>query len=133
MIEQIIVDHKLLPQITKEIEKKAGAEAVAWNVATEMTNKVMELEQTKEKNRAEIESHDRDIASWKAQIKELQAKIFESKKRKDELLKFDDTSMAKELDFGMEFVKKARKLEVELTTLRSKISICEKRLELHKA
>lgn len=67
----------------------------------------MELEQAKEKNRAEIESHDCDIASWEAQIKELHAKIFEAKKRKDEILKFDDTSMDKELYFGMEFVEKA--------------------------
>lgn len=55
----------------------------------------MELEQTKEENKAEIKSHDRDIASWEAQIKELQAKIYEAKKRKGELLKFDDTSMTK--------------------------------------
>lgn len=69
----------------------------------------MELEQTKEKNRVEIESHDHDITSWEAQIKELQAKISEAKKSKGELLKFHDTSMAKELDFGLEFVEKARK------------------------
>lgn len=75
MIEQIIVDHKLLPQITKEIEKKVDAEVDAWDAATELTNKAMELEHTKEKNKAEIKSHDRDIASWEAQIKELHAKI----------------------------------------------------------
>ena len=69
----------------------------------------MELEQTKEKNRAEIESHDCDIGYWEAQIKELKTKISEAKKCKGEILKFDDTSMAKELDFGLEFVEKARK------------------------
>ena len=45
----------------------------------------MELEQTKEKNWVEIESHDCDIASWEAQIKELHAKISEAKKHKGEL------------------------------------------------
>ena len=40
--------------------------------------------------------------------------------------------MAKELEFGMEFVEKARKLESELILLRSKQSSCEKRLELLK-
>lgn len=132
MIEQIVTDHKLLPHITKEIEKKACVEAAAWDAATESTNKVMELEQTKAKNKAEIESHDRDIASWEAQIKEMQAKISGAKKRKDGLLKFDDASMDKELDFGLEFVEKARTLEAELTTLRLKRSLCEKRLEFHK-
>lgn len=63
----------------------------------------------------------------------MQAKISGAKKRKDELLKFDDTSMAKELDFGPEFVEKARTLEAELITLWSKRSLCEKRMELHKA
>lgn len=104
---KIVIDHKLLPHITKEIEKKAGAEAAAWDVATESTNKVMELEQTKAKKKAEIKIHDRDIASWEAQIKELQAKIAGAKNCKDELLKFDDASMAKEIDFGLEFVEKA--------------------------
>lgn len=52
MIEQIVIDHKFLPQITKEIEKKVGTEAAAWDTVTELTNKVIELEQTKEKNRA---------------------------------------------------------------------------------
>ena len=86
----------------------------------------MELEQTKAKNKEEIESHDHDIASWEAQIKELQAKISGVKKRKDEILKFDDSSMANELDFGLEFVKKAQTLEEELTTLQSKRSLGEK-------
>lgn len=63
MIEQIVVDHKLLPQITKEIENKFGVEVAAWDTATELTNKAMEVEQTKDKNKAEIEIHDRDIAS----------------------------------------------------------------------
>lgn len=106
MIEQIVVDHKLLPQITEEIEKKVGVEPTAWDTATESTNKALEQEQTKEKNKAEIEDHDRDIAYWEAQIKELHAKISEARKRKGEILKFDDTSMAKELDFGLEFVEK---------------------------
>lgn len=106
MIEQVVVDHKLLPQITKEIKKKVGAEATAWDASIESTNKVMELEQTKEKNRAEIESHDRDIASQKEQKKELQAKISEAKKRKGEILNSDDTSMAKELDFGLKFIER---------------------------
>lgn len=104
MIEQIVIDHKSLPQITKEIEKKAGDEAAAWDAVTELTKKVIELEQTKAENKAEIESHDRDVASWEAQVKELQVKISRAKKCKDELLKFDDASMAKELDFGLEFI-----------------------------
>lgn len=132
MIEQVIEDNKLLPQITKEIEQKSGVEATAWDATSEFTNKALELEETKKKNQAEIENHDCGIASWEVQIRELQAKITEAKECKDELLKFDDASMAKDLDFGLEFVEKARQLEAELTTLRLKQSLCEKRLELHK-
>lgn len=47
MIDQVVADHKLLPQLTGEIEKKSGFEAAAWDVATESTNRAMELEQTK--------------------------------------------------------------------------------------
>lgn len=120
MIDQVVEDHKLLTQITKEIEQKTGSEAAAWDATTKSTNKAMELEQTKQKNQEEIEGHDRDINSWRKQIRELQAKIFEVEKRKNELLKFDDASIAKEIKFGMQFVEKARKLESELILLRSK-------------
>lgn len=75
MIDQAVEDHKLLPQITREIEQKAGFEAVTWDASTESTNKDMELEHTKQKNKVEIEGHDCDIASWRKQIRELQAKI----------------------------------------------------------
>lgn len=51
MIDQAVVDHKLLPQLTVEIEKKSGSEVAAWNASTESTNKVMELEKTKQKNK----------------------------------------------------------------------------------
>lgn len=92
----------------------------------------MELEQTKQKNKEEIEGHDHDIASWRKHIRELQAKISETEKCKNELLKFDDALMEKELEFGIEFVEKACKLESELILLRSKRSLCEKLLELLK-
>lgn len=65
---------------------------------------MLKLEETKKKNQAEIKNRDRDIASWAVQIRELQAKITEAEKRKDEILKFDDASMAKELDFGFRFI-----------------------------
>lgn len=58
IIDQFVVDHKLLPQLTGEIEKKSGFEAAAWDDATESTNKVMELEQAKKKNKEKIEFHD---------------------------------------------------------------------------
>lgn len=132
IIDQAVEDHKLLPQITKEIEQKAGSEAAAWDAAAESTDKAMELEQTKQKNKEEIEGHDRDITSWRKEIRELQAKISKVEKRKNKLLKFDDALMAKTLEFGMEFIKKAHKLESELITLWSKRSLCEKRLDLLK-
>lgn len=47
MIDQVVEDHKLLTQITKEIEQKTGSEAAAWDATTKSTNKAMELEQTK--------------------------------------------------------------------------------------
>lgn len=92
----------------------------------------MKLGQTKQKNKEKIEGHDRDIASWRKQIKELHAKISKAEKIKSELLAFDDALMAKELEFSREFVEKARKLESEIKLLLSKWSLCEKRLELLK-
>lgn len=35
MIDQAVVDHKLLPHLTGEIEKKSGSEAASWDAATE--------------------------------------------------------------------------------------------------
>lgn len=67
MIDQVVADHKLLPQLTEEIEKKSGSEAASWDAAVESTNKAMELEQTKQKNKENIEGHDRNIASWRKQ------------------------------------------------------------------
>lgn len=133
MIDQVVADHKLLPQLTGEIERKFGSEAASWDVATKSTNKVMELDQTKQKNKKKIEGHDHDIALWRKQIEELQAKISKVERSKSELLKFDDALMAKELEFGMEFVEQARKLKYEIKLLRSKRSLCEKHLELLKA
>lgn len=104
MIDQAIADHKLLPQLTGEIEKKVGSEEAIWDASTESTNKAIELEQTKQKNKEKIEGHDRDIASWRKQIEELQAKISEAERSKSELLDFGDALMAKDLEFGMEFV-----------------------------
>lgn len=86
----------------------------------------------KQKNKEKIEGRDCDIASWRKQIEELRAKISEVEKRKSELLEFDDALMAKKLEFGMEFAEKARKLETKVKLLRSKRSLCEKRLELLK-
>lgn len=63
MIDQAVADYKLLPQLTGEIDKKSGIEAAPWDAATESTNKAMELEQTKQKNKEKIKGHDRDIAS----------------------------------------------------------------------
>lgn len=51
MINQVVADHKLLPHLTGEIEKKSGSEAAAWDAATEYTNKAMQLEHTKQKNK----------------------------------------------------------------------------------
>ena len=93
----------------------------------------MELEQTKQKNKDKIEGHDHDIASRRKQIEESQAKISEAERNKSELLEFDDALMAKELEFSMKFVEKARKRESGIKLLRSKRSLCEKRLELLKA
>lgn len=133
MIDQVVIDYKLLPQLTGEIEKKVGSEAASWDAATKSTNKVMELEQTKQKNKEKIEGHDRDIAPWRKQIEELQAKIPEAERSKSELLEFHDALMAKELEFGMEFVEHAWKLESEIKLLQSKRCLCEKRRELLKA
>lgn len=47
MTDQAVADHKLLPQLTREIEKKSSSEAAAWDAATESTNRSMGLEQTK--------------------------------------------------------------------------------------
>lgn len=55
MIDQVVKDHKLLLQITREIEQKVGSEAAAWDVDTESTNKEMELVQMKQKNKEEID------------------------------------------------------------------------------
>lgn len=107
LIDQVVEDLKLLPQLTGEIEKKTGSEAAAWDAATESTNKAMELEKMKQKNKEKIECHDRGNSSWRKQIEELHEKIPEAEKSKSELLEFDDALMAKELEFGMEFVKKA--------------------------
>lgn len=107
MIDQVVEDHKLLPQLIGEIEKKVGSEAAAWDAATESTNKAMELEKMKQKNKEKIEGHDRDITLWRKQIEELQAKISEVERSKGELLEFDDALMAKELEFGMEFIEEA--------------------------
>jgi hypothetical protein len=71
MIDQAIADHKLLPHLIGEIEKKSGSEAASWDAATESTNKAMELEQTKQNNKEKIESYDRDISSWRKKIEEL--------------------------------------------------------------
>ncbi|XP_050875300.1 uncharacterized protein LOC127078931 [Lathyrus oleraceus] len=62
MIEQVIEDNKMLPQITKEIEHKSGAEATAWDATSESTNKALELEETKKKNQAKIENYDCHIS-----------------------------------------------------------------------
>lgn len=63
MIDQVVAHHKLLPQLTGEIEKKSGSETAAWDAATKSTNREMELEQTKQKNKEKVEAHNRDIAS----------------------------------------------------------------------
>lgn len=44
MIDQVVANDKLLPQLTGEIKKNSGSEDVAWDAATESTNKAMELE-----------------------------------------------------------------------------------------
>jgi hypothetical protein len=54
----------------------------------------MELEQTKQKNKENIEGHDRNIASWRKQLEELQAKISDDERSKDQLLEFDEALMA---------------------------------------
>lgn len=97
MIDQAFVDHKLLPQLIGEIEKKSGSEAAAWDAAIESTNKEMELEQIKQKNKEKIEYHDYDITSWRKQIEELQANISDAERSKSQLLEFDDALMAKEI------------------------------------
>lgn len=47
MVDQVVEDYKLLPQITREIEQKAGFEVAAWDASFESTNKAMKLEQAK--------------------------------------------------------------------------------------
>lgn len=42
MIDQAVVDHKSLPHLMGEIEKKSGFEVATWDAATEYTNKSME-------------------------------------------------------------------------------------------
>jgi hypothetical protein len=133
MIDQAVIDHKLLPHLMGEIEKKSGSEAAAWDAATEYTNKAMESEHAKQKNKEKVDAHDRNIASWRQQISELQAKISDAEKDKQQLLEFDDAPMAQDLSLGMEFVEKARQLESDVKLIRSKRSLCEKRLELLKA
>lgn len=132
MINQAVADHKLLPQIIREIEKKFGSKATACDGATESTNKAMQLEQTKHKIKEKVDTHDHNIASWRQQIAELQAKISDAEKDKHQLLEFDQASMAQELSFGMEFFEKSRQLELDIKLLRSKRSLCEKWLELLK-
>lgn len=90
------------------------------------------MEQTKQKNKEKFDAHGRNIASWRQQIEELQAKISDAEKDKHQLLEFDEASMAQELSFGMEFVEKARQLDSDVKLLRSKRSLCEKWLELLK-
>lgn len=84
----------------------------------------MELEQTKQKNKEKVEAHNRDIASWRKQIEEFQAKIFDAERRKNQLLEFDEALMAQELSFSMKFIEKARQLESDVKLLPSKRSLC---------
>lgn len=56
MIEQIVTDHKLLPQITKEIEKKVGAKEVSWDATTESTNKYWSWRKPKLKTRQRLKA-----------------------------------------------------------------------------
>lgn len=49
----------------------------------------MQLEQTKQKNKEKVDAHNRNIASWRQQIEELQAKISDAEKDKHQLLEFD--------------------------------------------
>lgn len=92
----------------------------------------MKSEKTTQKNKEKVDAHDRNITSWRQQISELQAKISDVEKTKQQLLEFDDASMAQDLSLGMEFIEKARQLESDVKLLRSKRSLCEKRPELLK-
>lgn len=133
MIDQVVTDHKLLPHLKGEIEKKSGSEAATWDAATKYTNKAMESEQTKQKNKEKVDAHDRNIASWRQQISELHAKTSDAEKDKQQLLELDDALMTQDLSLGVYFVEKAQQLESDVKLLRSKRSLCQKRSKLLKA
>ena len=133
IIDQASVDYNCRMTLNREIEEANGRVGAFWVAATELASKLNELSKEREARQKEVEEIDQSIASMKAQIKELEAKIFANEKLKEELLAVsNDVESQEELNNGLKYAEHAQALDAKIEALHQSRALYERRLELQK-
>ena len=134
IVDQVSADYRRQRGFNSQLEALHGKSSSAWTEVAETTSRIAELSKQKTSKQEEIDAIDRDNASIKAQIKELEAKLNVYTKRKEELLStVSDAESQAEVTRGLEFAEKAQAFDDQIAKLSQATALCNKRLELQQA
>ena len=134
IIDQVSADYRRQRGFNSQLEVLYGKSSSAWTAVAETTSRIAELSKQKASKQEEVDAIDRENASLKAQIEEIEAKINANTKRKEELLStVPDTESQAEITQGLEFAEKAQAFDDQIAKLVQANALCNKRLELQQA
>ena len=134
IVDQVSADYRRQRGFNSQLEALHGKSSSAWTEVAETTSRIAELSKQKTSKQEEIDAIDRDNASIKAQIEELEAKLNVNTKRKEELLStVSDAESQAEVTRGLEFAEKAQAFDDQIAKLSQATALCNKRLELQQA
>ena len=86
IIDQVSADYQRQRGFNSQLEVLYGKSSSAWTAVSETTSRIAELAKQKASTQEEVDAIDRENASFRAQIEEIEAKINANTKRKEELL-----------------------------------------------
>ena len=134
MIDQVSADYRRQRGFNSQLEVLYGKSSSAWTAVSDTTSRIAELSKQKASTQEEVDAIDRENASFRAQIEEIEAKINANIIRREELLStVSDTESQTEIKQGLEFAERAQGLDAQIAKLVQENAWCKKRLELQQA
>src|SRR4051812_15021922 len=97
----------------------------SWKVATEATNKGDTLRMERLKNQKEYDECEKNIQSWKQEIKKLEEKIQEAESRQATIQQTNDQEIAEVARLGIQHSEAAHKLLPEIEELKRQRALLE--------
>ncbi|XP_058779477.1 uncharacterized protein LOC131653371 [Vicia villosa] len=114
--------------VNEQLAAKMASHSSSWKAATEATNKGDALRLERLKNQEEYDECEKNIQSWKQEIKKLEEKIQEAESRQATIQQTNDQEITEVARLGIQHFEAAQKLVPEIEELKKQRALLELRM-----